>query len=130
MNLRCHVNISLFFWTTNWCDNTSLDLNVTKTKELIVDFRRQEHSPGKILIHNYEVDFVSKYKQIGTMFDDKLTWDNNTEEFVMKGQHRLYLLRKLNYLSVDQKHINYFFYKTFIESVLSFSFICWFTARD
>ena len=92
MNLRCHVNISLFFWTTNWCDNTSLDLNVTKTKELIVDFRRQEHSPGKILIHNYEVDIVSKYKHIGTIFDDKLKWDNNTEEFVKKVQHRLDLI--------------------------------------
>ena len=59
---------------------------------MIVDFRRQEHSPGKILIHNYEVDIVSKYKHIGTIFDDKLKWDNNTEEFVKKVQHRLDLI--------------------------------------
>ena len=76
---------------------------MTKTKEMIVDFRRQEHSPGKILIHNNEVDIVSKYKHIGTMFDDKLTWDDNTEEIVKKGLHRLYLLRKLNYFSVIKR---------------------------
>ena len=69
---------------------------------MIVDFRRQEHSPGKTIIHNNEVEIVSKYKYFGTIFDDKLKRDN-TEEIVKKGQQRLYLLRKLNYFSVDQK---------------------------
>ena len=91
---------------------------------MIVDFRRQEHSPGKTIIHNNEVEIVTKYKYLGTIFD-KLKWDDNTEEIVKKGQQRLYLLRKLNYFSVDQKILT-LFYKSFIESVLSFSFICWF----
>ena len=73
----------------DWCDNSYLDLNVTKTKEMIVDFRRQEHSPGKTIIHNNEVEIVSKYKYLGTIFDDKLKWDDNTEEIVKKGQQRL-----------------------------------------
>ena len=101
-----------------WCDNSYLDLNVTKTKEMIVDFRRQGHSPGKTIIPNNEVEIVSKYKYLGTIFDDKLKWDDNTEEIVKKGQQRLYLLRNLKILTL--------FYKSFIESVLSFSFICWF----
>ena len=84
----------------DWCDNSYLDLNVTKTKEMIVDFRRQEHSPGKTIIHNNEVEIVSKYKYRGTIFD-KLKWDDNTEEVVKKGQQRPYLLRKLNYFTVD-----------------------------
>ena len=92
---------------------------------MTVDFRRQEHSPGKTIIHNNEVEIVSKYKYLGTIFDNKLKWDNNTEEIVKKGQQRLYLLRKLNYFSVDQK-IFYLFHKSFMESVLSFFFTCWF----
>ena len=108
----------------DWCDNSYLDLNVTKTKEMIVDFRRQEHSPGKSIIHNNEIEIVRKYKYLGTIFD-KLKWDDNTEEIVKKGRQRLCLLRKLNYFSVDQKMLT-LFYKSFIESVLSFSFICWF----
>ena len=80
---------------------------MTKTKEMIVDFRRQEHSPRKTIIHNNEVESVSKYKYLGTIFDDKLKWDN-TEEIVKKGQQQLYLLRKLNYFSVDQKILNLF----------------------
>ena len=80
---------------------------MTKTKEMIVDFRRQEHSPGKTIIHNNKAEIVSKYKYLGTTFDDKLKWDN-TEEIVKKGQQRLYLLRKLNYFSVDQKIVTLF----------------------
>ena len=82
----------------DWCDNSYLDLNVTKTKEVIVDL-----SAGKTIIHNNEVEIVSKYKYLGTIFDNKLKWDDNTEEIVKKGQQLLNLLRKLNYFSVDQK---------------------------
>ena len=43
----------------DWCDNSYLDLNVTKTKEMIVDFRRQKHSPGKTIIRSNEVEIVN-----------------------------------------------------------------------
>ena len=82
----------------DWCDNSYLDLNVTKTNEVIVDL-----SAGKTIIHNNEVEIFSKYKYLSTIFDDKLKWDDNTEEIVKKGQQLLNLLRKLNYFSVDQK---------------------------
>ena len=55
---------------------------MTETKEMIVDFRKQEHSPGKTIIHNNEVEIVSKYKYLGTIFD-------NTEEIVTQGQKML-----------------------------------------
>ena len=58
---------------------------MTETKEMIVDFRRQEHSPGKTSIQNNEAEIVSKYKYLGTIFDDKLKWDYNNEETVKKG---------------------------------------------
>ena len=86
---------------------------------MIVDFRMQEHSPWKTLVY-----IVSKYKYISTIFADKLKWDN-TEEIVKNGQHRLYLLRKLNYFSVHQTILT-FFHRSFTENVLSFYFICWF----
>ena len=68
---------------------------------MIVEFRKQEHRPGKTIIHNNKFEIVSKYKYLGTIFDDKLKWDNTTEEIVKKEQQQLYLLWKLNYFSVD-----------------------------
>ena len=77
---------------------------------MIVDFRGQEHSPGKTIIHSNEAEIASKYKYPGTIFDHKLKWDDNTEETVKKGQQLLYLLRKLYYFSVDQKILTLFLF--------------------
>jgi len=80
----------------NWCDEAYLELNVSKTKDLPIDFRRSSHTSEHVTIHSQEVENVSKYKYLGTIFDDKLNWDANTDAIVKKGQHRMYFLRKLN----------------------------------
>ena len=59
------------------------------------------------------------------MFDDKLKWEDNTDQIIKKCNQRMYFLRKLNSFSVDTKILK-LFYSSFIESVLCFSFICWF----
>ena len=109
----------------DWCDLSFLELNINKTQELIIDFRTREHACSKSVIHGKEVQIVSTYKYLGTVFDDKLTWDENTNAVIKKCNQRLYFLRKLNSFSVD-KSILKLFYSSFIESVLTFSFVCWF----
>ena len=54
-----------------------------------VDFRKQGHIHGKIFIHDKEVEIVSKYKYLGTIFDNKLKRDNSTAALVKKGQQWL-----------------------------------------
>ena len=93
---------------------------------MIIDFRRQEHNHGEAFIHGQEVDIVNKHKSLGTVFDGKLNWDDNTEAVLGKGQERVYLLRKLKSFPVDEKIL--FFHKSIIESVLSFSVICWYNS--
>ena len=70
----------------NWCDDSYLELNVLKTKELIVDFRKKVRDAPKTVIHGQEVEIVSEYKYLGTIFDDKLKWDVNTCTVVKKCQ--------------------------------------------
>lgn len=72
-----------------------------------------------------EVDKVSSYKYLGTVIDDKLSWVENTNLVLSKAQNRLYLLRKLKSFYVD-KSILVMFYRSFIETVLTFAMICWF----
>ena len=55
---------------TEWCDEPYLDLNVSKTKEMIVDFRRQGHTLGGIQIHGEAVEIAHSYKYLGTIFED------------------------------------------------------------
>ena len=46
---------------------------------------------------------MNKYKYFGTIFDDKLNWDDNTEAVLGRGQKQVHLLRKLKSFSVDEK---------------------------
>ena len=55
---------------TEWCDESQLDLNVSKTKEMIADCRRRGHTLGGIQIHGEAAEIVHSYKQLGTIFED------------------------------------------------------------
>ena len=62
---------------------------------------------------------------LGTIFEDTLKWDLNTEAMTRKGCQQLHLLQKLRSFNVDPTILE-LFYNSFIRSVLTFSFICWF----
>ena len=108
----------------SWCDDNHLDLNVSKTK-MIFDFRKKKSACTPCIIYDEAVEIVDSYKYLGTVFDCRLRWDVNTDVIVKKCQQRLYLLWKLRSFSIDNTILS-LFYNSFIESVLTFSFICWF----
>ncbi|KAF7654596.1 hypothetical protein LDENG_00067420, partial [Lucifuga dentata] len=101
-----------------WYDNNFLDLNVSKTKELIIDFRRSKEEVKDSVIHGDRVETVTSYKYLGTVFDDQLKWDHNTDVIMKRGQQRIHLLRKLDSFSVSPV-ILCRFYQSFIENVLT-----------
>ena len=110
----------------SWCDDNFLELNALKTKEMCIDFRRGAKDDVVVsVIHDEPVEIVESFKYLGTTFDNQLKWDLNTEQIVKRGQQRMYLLRKLNSFSVSPLILSRF-YQSFIESLLAFSFTCWF----
>lgn len=54
------------------CDDSFLDLNVSKTKELIIDFRKHCDKPKPNVIHNEAVQIFQTYKYLDTVFDPQL----------------------------------------------------------
>ncbi|KAK3529220.1 hypothetical protein QTP70_021442, partial [Hemibagrus guttatus] len=62
-----------------WCSMNNLTLKATKTKELMVDFRKSSssrHSP--IYISGSEVKHVSSFKFLGVHISEDLSWHQNT----------------------------------------------------
>jgi hypothetical protein len=100
-----------------------LELNVSKTKEMCVDFSKTKVDETASLIHDEPVEIVDTFKYLGTIFDNKLKFDANTEH-VKREQQRVYLCESSTVFSVSPV-ILCRFYQSFIESLLSFSFICW-----
>ena len=109
---------------TTWCSDNSLEMNVTKTKEIKIDFRSGVHHPNPVKIMGQNIEIVHSYKYLGTIIDDKLRWDENTTNLFKKGQQRLYFLRKLNALHVDRNILS-LFHDSFVKSVMTFGLICW-----
>ncbi|KAI5608791.1 gastrula zinc finger protein XlCGF28.1-like, partial [Silurus asotus] len=110
-----------------WCTTNNLTLNATKTKGLIVDFRKSNsgrHLP--VNINGTEVEQVSSFKFLGVHISEDLSWQQNTSALVKKkAQQRLYFLRSLkkSYLSPG---ILTCFYRCIIESILTNSITVWY----
>ena len=86
---------------TVWCSDNNLSLNTTKTKELILDYRRQSADPAPLHINGDCVKKVHIFKFLGTHLTDDLSWSADTSETVKKAQQRLLFLRVLRKNNLD-----------------------------
>ncbi len=92
---------------TSWCQDNCLSLNVSKTKELIVDFRKRQQRPyTPLMISGTPVERVSSFKYLGVNISEDLTWTAHipsqirnvcspSASQVKKARQRLYHLRQL-----------------------------------
>ena len=56
----------------NWCDKNYLYLNVSKTKEMSIDFRKNQRCPKPVYVKGEAVERVDTYKHLGVVLDIKL----------------------------------------------------------
>ncbi len=78
-----------------WCRVNNLSLNVEKTKEIVVDFRKVHTQHAPLTINGATVERASSTKFLGVHITEDLSWTNNTAALAKKSQQRLYFLRKL-----------------------------------
>ncbi len=91
-----------------------ISLNVSKTKELIVDFRKRQQRPyTPLMISGTPVERVSSFKYLGVNISEDLTWTAHIQTKVKKAVQRLYQLRKFRVSPAILKT----FYSRAIESV-------------
>ena len=75
-----------------WCNEKNyLDLNIVKTKETVVYFRKNP-PPVPQLIDDVAVERVAEYRYLGTVLDNNLTFDRNIDTIHKKCQSRIYCL--------------------------------------
>ncbi|KAL0149199.1 hypothetical protein M9458_055433 [Cirrhinus mrigala] len=112
-------------WLSDWCRDNNLSLNVDKTKEIIVDFRRTHPAHLPLSINGSAVEIVRSTKFLGVHITEELTWTDNTTSLTKKAQQRLHFLRRLKRASLHPS-ILITFYRGTIESVLTSCITTWY----
>jgi hypothetical protein len=108
-----------------WCSSNFLTLNVKKTKEMIIDFGRKATTFEDIKINGSVVERVDNYKYLGTVINNKLCWQENTNLICTKARKRIYFLRTLRRFNVDPTLLR-LFYNSVVLSVITFNVSSWF----
>ena len=104
-------------------------LNVSKTKDLSTNFKKESVQPCPAIIQNESVESADHFLYLGMVMDSKLKFSKHCDTIFKKGQQRLQFLRKLRSFNVD-KTVPTLFFSCFVQSVLSFSVMCWWGNRS
>eukprot|EP00061_Rhincodon_typus_P001815 g15858.t1 len=108
-----------------WCNENNLSLNVGKTKEPIIDFRKKggEHAP--IYINGTDVERVESIKFLRVTITDNLSWISHVDVTVKKVQQHLFFLRQLMKFAMSIRTLTTFYRCTF-ENILSGCIMAWY----
>ena len=108
-----------------WRESNNLTLNISKTKEMVVDFRMRAGPHLPLTIKGEVVEQVSSFPFLGTTIHKSLTWEHNTNVIISKAHQRLHFLRQLKKFRVSKTAMTHF-YRSAIERILTFSILVWF----
>ena len=89
---------------SRWCSENNLTLNIHKTKELIMDFRKHiQDYTTPLLINGEQVETVTTFRFPGTHISANHSWTFNIRALVKKAQQWLHFLCVLRKDSLDTK---------------------------
>ena len=97
-----------------------------------MDFRRSPSPLSTLSINGVEVERVTSFQFLGPTIQESLSWEPNTNFKISKAHQRLHFLQQLKKFRVSRVVMTHF-YRSTIESVLTFSMLVWFghtTAQD
>ncbi len=87
-----------------WYGANNLSLNVGKTKEVVIDLRRNSVDHPRLTIDSSTVESVSSPKFLGVHITENLTWITNTMSLSKKAQQPLHFLHRQKRASLPSSH--------------------------
>ncbi|KAI3374835.1 hypothetical protein L3Q82_021373 [Scortum barcoo] len=81
-------------WTLfDWCELNHLQVNASKTKEMVIDFSRKPSSDiAPVNIQGLDIERVRTYKYLGVHLNNKLDWTDNTDSHSTRGMCSIFCI--------------------------------------
>lgn len=102
---------------TMWCSDNYLLLNVSKTKDIVVHFKRSHTKHPPLTIDGATLQRATSAKFLGVHISEDLSWTTKMALLVKIAQQHLYFLHKLKRASASPPFMTTFYTGT-VESIL------------
>ena len=104
----------LHVWSNQWL----VKFNPTKTKYIIFTKKLQTLNYTDLYINNEKLQKVRQHKQLGIIFNDRMTWEHHINENCKKAMNRLTALKRIG--SKIPRKSKFTIYIAFIRPILEF----------
>eukprot|EP00061_Rhincodon_typus_P013345 g39665.t1 len=101
------------------------ELADTKTKELVIDFRKRSRVHAPVCINGAEVEMVNNTKVLGVTITNNLSWTTHIDTTIRKAQQHLYFLKRLRKFNRSIRTLSDF-YRSTMESILTRCITAWY----
>ncbi len=69
-----------------------LDINLFKTKEMIINVRNNPTDISPVVINDHVVEAVHQFKYLGNVIDEKLTFEAHVDDLCKKAHQCMFYL--------------------------------------
>ena len=98
-NLQSKLNADLAAFTS-WLHDNKLTLNITKSKFMVIGGRNKlsQFNDIALVANNDQLENVTKFKYLGVIINQRLTWHDHIEQLHSKIAKRLGALKPFKHL--------------------------------
>ena len=107
-----------------WTAEKKMKLNISKTKNIIFNFSKNNQFSTEIKLDGEVIETVSETKLLGTTITNDLNWKKNTDRIVKESNKRMIFLHKLSRFTKNKQDLKKI-YILQIRSKLEQSSVLW-----
>ena len=107
-----------------WTEEHKMVINQKKTKAMIFNYTDNYKFTTRLQLKEENIEIVNKMKILGTIVNDKLSWDDNCQSIIKKVNARMQLLRSVQSFGATHSEMVHL-WTIFCRSVLEQSSAVW-----
>ncbi len=97
--------------------------NATKTKYMVVTNRRYPPNQTTLKLNNTDLERVTSLKQLGLLFDERMTWQPHIEQLILKSNKKIGLIWQIS--NQFPRSCAETIYTSYIRPILDYACICY-----